>query len=102
MFRLEYDLIFSGEVKTHFSEAYSDSNDPENKIKFGDAYGLRLSADFKAKVTQDFAFVFQPYVLYWKVHETESTTAKFGDQRFDFDEPESDITQYGIRIGLEF
>jgi len=102
MLRLEYDLIFGGEVKTHLSEAYSDANDPENKIEFGDAYGLRFSADFKAKVTQDFTFLFQPYVLYWKVHETDSTTAKYGDQRFEFDEPESDITIYGIRIGLEF
>ena len=102
MLRLEYDLIFSGNVKTHLSEGYSDSNDPENRIKFGDAYGLRFSADFKAKVTQGFKFVFQPYVIYWKVHETDSTTAKYGDQRFEFNEPESDITQYGIRIGLEF
>ncbi len=100
--RVEYDLIVGGNAKTFLGDAYPDANDPENKIKFGEAFGLKLTSDFKAKISDDFAFVFQPYVSYWKVNETDSTTAKFGDQRFDFIESENEITQFGLRIGLEF
>ncbi len=48
----EYDLFWKGQVKSHLSDVDPGYNDPEVNQNFGDGFGIRISLQFKNKISK--------------------------------------------------
>jgi len=101
-FSAEFDYVFSGETYTHLSDVSLSLPDIGFQQRGG--IGVRVSAPLRL-VRGSISFVFEPYIRYWKVPESDLyvfrvKTAK-GVARVGFVEPENETTQFGLKVGVE-
>jgi hypothetical protein len=94
----EYDVFWSGEVKSHLSDLLEGLNDPEVDQNSGDGYGLRFSLYF----TNDCWFV-EPFITYWNIDQSDQATLTLCGEAIGYVyEPENETTTYGLRMGWKF
>ncbi len=100
---VEYDLFWSGKVKSHLSDIDPGLNDPEVDQDFGDGYGLRFSLHFKRKFTGNYALSIEPFIRYWDIDKSDTDTLTYYGIPIAYVwEPENDTMSYGCRLNLEF
>lgn len=92
---LEYDYFWDGTVKSHLSDVpgYYDIENDQNK-----GYGFRGSIKLEKK-GEKINFVIAPFIRYWKIKDSETTTDPAGRTWI---EPKNHSTEIGIKFALEF
>jgi hypothetical protein len=99
----EYDLFWSGKVKSHLSDALAGLNDPEVDQDFGDGYGLRFSVRFERELTKNYALSIEPYIRYWDIDKSDTETLSYYGTPIGYVyEPENETTSYGLRLSFVF
>jgi hypothetical protein len=100
-FNPEYDILIHGWQTSYYSQADSDLPDLNNPQTKG--YGLRGSIDMIKKMDR-VNFMISPYVRYWHIKQSKTTTAinqSSGLGLVGF-EPENKSAEYGVRLGVQF
>jgi len=99
----EYDLFWSGTVKSHWSDILAGFNDPEVDQDSGDGYGLRFSLRFNRAFANSSALSIEPYISYWDIDKSDLEILTFyGIPLAYVLEPENETLTYGLRIGWQF
>ena len=99
----EYDLFWSGKVKSHLSDLLDGLNDPEVDQNAGDGYGLKFSLRFNRAFANSSALSIEPYISYWDIDESDLGTLTFlGEPIGIVWEPENETLSYGIRVSWQF
>jgi len=99
----EYDLFWSGKVKSHLSDVDSGLNDPEVDQDFGDGYGLRFSVQFNWELNKNYALSIEPYIRYWHIDKSDTKTLSYYGTPIGYVyEPENETTSYGLRLSIAF
>ena len=96
---LEYDLFIQGKQVSRLSDVNSGFPDLRNKQRHG--FGLRGSIKF-IKVGNPMSFVFEPYIRYWHIQDSEDQTVTGSSFIVTGLEPENKTTEYGVRLGAMF
>ena len=99
----EYDLFWSGKVKSHLSDVHPGLNDPEVDQDFGDGYGLKFSIRFEKELTKNYALSIEPYIRYWDIDKSDTAILSYYGipDRYVY-EPKNETTSYGLRLNFEF
>lgn len=99
----EYDIFWTGRVKSHLSDVSPGFNDPSVSQDFGDGYGLRFSADFTRKFSDRYSMVIEPYITYWDIDDSDLATLRFqGVPVGRVYEPANETLSYGLRVSFGF
>lgn len=100
----EYDLFWSGKVKSHLSDVLPGLNDPKVDQDFGDGYGLRFSVRFEKELKKNYALSIEPYIRYWDIDKSDTATLSYygTPSVYYVYEPENETTSYGLRLNFEF
>lgn len=99
----EYDLFWSGKVKSHLSDVDLGLNDPEVDQDFGDGYGLRFSAYLRRDLAKIFSLTFESYFRYWVIDNSDRADLTYYGSKVGYVyEPANDTTSYGLRINFRF
>lgn len=99
----EYDLFWSGKVKSYFSDVDPGLNDPKVDQDFGDGYGLRFSVRFEREFARNYALSIEPYIRYWDIDKSDTETLSYyGTPIAYVYEPENETISYGLRLSFEF
>ncbi len=102
-FSAEYDLFWSGRVKSHLSDVDPLVNDPVVNQERGSGYGLRFAFRFDRDITNRLALMVEPYAIYWRVDRTYATILTFADVPVaSVYEPVNNTGTYGIRVHFVF
>lgn len=96
----EYDLFWFGVQKSHLSDASAGFNDIENDQD--DGYGLRGSIGVEKK-GQDFDWLFETFVRYWDIDQSDSAPVTFGGTLIGSGfEPANETIEVGGAITIRF
>ena len=99
----EYDLFWSGRVKSHLSDVDPFVNDPVVDQDRGTGYGVRLAFRFDRELTNRLALKIEPYAIYWRVGGTDAAILTLaGDPVASVYEPTNNTTTYGLRVHFVF
>ncbi|MFP4572218.1 MAG: autotransporter outer membrane beta-barrel domain-containing protein [Desulfobacterales bacterium] len=99
----EYNLFWSGLVKSHLSDVSPVVNDPSVSQDFGDGYGLRFSADFIRKFSDRHSMVIEPYITYWDIDDSDFATLREQGVPVGWVyEPANETLSYGLRVSFGF
>ena len=96
---LEWDIFISGEQPSNLSDVSSSYPDLENDQDRG--YGIRGSTRI-SKQGESVDLFFEPFFRYWRVHDSEVTTAVGNGIALAGLEPDNNTTEYGIKFGLQY
>ena len=96
---LEYDLFIEGKQISRLSDVNSGFPDIRNKQRHG--FGLRGSIKF-IKPCNPMSFVFEPYIRYWHIQDSDETTTAGSVFIVTGLEPENKTVEYGVRLGAMF
>lgn len=97
---LEYDIFWSGEQISHFSDTNPAYNDPENDQDRG--YGCRASLELKKKCKR-IDFVIEPFIRYWNIKESKLALLTMNGIPWVYIvEPKNNSTEYGIKFAVRF
>jgi hypothetical protein len=96
---VEYDLFINGTQNSHLSNVNSGFPDVKNKQHKG--FGVRGSVKL-IKQMDPVNFVFEPYVRFWHIQDSDTTTAAGPAVLVTGLEPENKTTEYGVRLGVQF
>ena len=100
--KLEYDAFLGGNVRTKLS-SYPGGSDFSNRQKAFSGYGLRseLMIAFDAGSVE---WEFGPFVRYWSIDNSQSTTVTDPDtgSEIKFIEPENTTLQTGLSLRVRF
>lgn len=107
---LEYDFFFSGtqitsipkDMLVNGSTVSSNFTNDQNK-----GYGLRASANIKKKISTACNLVFAPYLRYWNINVSKSSSIVDTDvlnntKTITVVEPANLSTEYGVKVAVEF
>ena len=94
---LEYDIFWSGNNKSHFSDVTPAYNDLEFDQDKG--YGYREAIKFQKK-GEELDFAIEPFIRYWNIKESDrdllTATSTY------YVEPDNNSTEYGIKFAAKF
>lgn len=96
---LEWDIFLFGEQTSYLSDVNSGYPDPENNQNRG--YGIRGSTRIIMEGERANLF-FEPFFRYWRIHDSEVTTAVGNDYVVTGLEPDNNTTEYGVKLGLQY
>lgn len=96
---LEYDYLIQGEQLSHLSDVSWAYPDLRNKQRKG--MGLRGSLKF-IQLGDSINFVFEPYIRYWHIDDSEEATVSGPIFIVTGLEPENKTLEYGFRLGTIF
>lgn len=96
---LEYDYFIQGEQLSYLSDVHWAYPDLRNKQREG--LGLRGSLKF-VQTGASINFVFEPYIRYWHIEDSEEATVAGPIFLVTGLEPENKTLEYGIRMGAMF
>ena len=100
---LEYDLLLSGEVKSHLSDVHPAFDDVENDQDFGDGYGVGFSVMINRKISDRFGLSFEPYIKYWDIDRSNVSYWTVQDIPVASGiEPANETTAIGLRVYFTF
>lgn len=91
---IEADYLVYGDVNSRLANGSPLYYNINNTQKAGSGYGIRSEFMF-GKSARNYAWQFGPFVRYWKVKDSEITTAPDSSQWL---EPENDRTQIGMAL----
>ena len=94
---VEYDIFWSGNNKSHFSDVTPAYNDLEFDQDKG--YGYRGSMKFQKK-GEELDFVIEPFVRYWNIKESDRDLLVATSTYYV--EPDNNSMEYGIKIAAKF
>ena len=96
----EYDIFWKGIQLSHLSDALPSLSDLENDQNSG--YGVRGAVRI-AKRGEKVDLVFEPFVRYWDIEQSELSLITFSGTIVDFGfEPANNSTEYGMKITVQF
>lgn len=97
---MEYDIFWLGRQMTYLSDLdprYSDVTNDQS-----DGYGFKASIKIR-KAKDDKNYLFEPYVSYWNIDDSDLTTVKYsGTVTATVYEPKNTATEIGMKVGVEF
>lgn len=96
---LEYDYLIHGEQLSYLSDVHWAYPDLRNKQREG--MGLRGSLKF-VQTGSAINFVFEPYIRYWHIGDSEEATVTGPIFIVTGLEPENHTIEYGVRMGAMF
>jgi hypothetical protein len=88
-FGAEYDVLITGNQRSHFSDVGLTNMD--NRQDSG--YGYRASVSLQYK-SRDAVVVIEPFFRYWDIDRSETEHASWGSAY----EPANETTEYGIQL----
>ena len=91
----EYDIFWWGKQKSRLG-SIAGYYDIENDQKKG--YGVRGSVKFQKK-GEKLDFIIEPFVKYWKIKDSKTTTDPIGRTWI---EPKNNSTEIGCRLAVKF
>ena len=95
----EYDFFTWGSQDSHLSDVSSGYSDLENKQKKG--FGMR--GVFRlTREEENINFYVEPFVRYWHIRDSETSTAVGSVFTVTGYEPENETTELGVRLGLHY
>ena len=95
----EYDYFWKGRQLTHLADFYSFSSDVVNKQD--DGYGLRGSIKL-IKMGKKQVYVFEPYIRYWNIENSETVFGLLEGAPYDIWEPKNRTTEIGLAFRVRF
>lgn len=97
---VEYDYLWKGIQKSHYSDFSSAFNDLENDQDSG--YGLRGSVTLQKKL-YEVDFVIEPFIRYWDIDRSDDATLTYAGAVWGYGyEPENESMEYGIKLTVKF
>lgn len=96
---LEWDIFLYGEQTSYLSDVSSSYPDIENNQNRG--YGIRASVRIVKAGTSTDLFL-EPFVRYWRIHDSQITTAVGNGVAITALEPDNSTAEYGFKLGLEY
>ena len=96
---LEWDIFLYGEQTSCLSDVNSGYPDLENDQDRG--YGIRGSTRI-VKEGEGVNLFFEPFFRYWRIHDSEVTTAVGNVYAYSGLEPDNNTTEYGFKFGLQY
>lgn len=98
---LEYDIFWSGTVKTHLSDVNPLFNDLKNNQDQG--LGTRCSLYLKKKMNDRFSLVIEPFFRYWDIEDSDDSLITVGGTIVGAGrEPANTTQEYGLKAGLSW
>jgi hypothetical protein len=100
-FNAEYDIFIQGWQQSYLSDVSSSYPNLNNRQSKG--FGLRSSIDIIKKMG-DINLVFSPYIRYWNIHQSKTSTAVNNSSGISFSgyEPTNNSTEIGAQLGVQF
>ncbi len=95
----EFDVLLFGQQKSYLSDVSTSYPDLTNDQKRG--YGLRGSVPI-IKVGSKFNFVLTPFIRYWNIKDSETSTAVGNGLIFSGYEPKNTSTEFGVKLGVQY
>ncbi len=97
---VEYDIFWTGEQKSHLSDAVPSFGDIDNDQDGG--YGARASIRI-VKETPSYDFVIEPFVRWWDIDESERSNLTFAGVIVGYGlEPRNETVEAGVKLALLF
>lgn len=96
---LEWDIFLYGEQTSYLSDVNSGYPDLENNQ--GRGYGIRGSTRI-VKEGKSANLFCEPFFRYWRIHDSEVTTAVGNVYAYSGLEPDNNTTEYGVKFGLQY
>jgi hypothetical protein len=95
----EYDLFWSGVVKSHLSDVNVNYNNVRNKQDEG--YGARCSFYVKRAVSESFSLLIEPFFRYWDIGQSDNADLTFSGTYIGYGyEPKNNTKEYGLKMSL--
>jgi len=96
----EYDYFWSGEQKSHLSDAGQGLDDIENRQKEG--YGIRASVGIE-RHGETIDLIIKPFLRYWNIDESEKEDLTANGVVIGKGyEPDNETTEAGLMLALRF
>lgn len=95
----EYDIFLWGKQKSLLSEVSSAYPDVEVDQEGG--YGLQGAIKI-SKSTPQLTYVFEPFIRYWDIDESERAVFPVGSFIVTAWEPKNESTEIGVKFAIEF
>ncbi len=99
MTNLEWDIFLDGKQTSYLSDANTSFPNIENDQDRG--YGLRGSLRI-IKVGNGLDLFLEPFFRYWRIHDSDRTTAVGTGVIVTGLEPDNNTSEYGVKLGLEY
>lgn len=97
---LEYDYLWKGIQKSHFSDIYVGVSNIENDQN--DGYGLRGSVKFQKK-GERVDYVIEPFIRYWDIKKSDNADITYYGTYVGYGyEPKNNSTEIGVKLSAKF
>ncbi|MBU2541765.1 MAG: hypothetical protein KJ593_07670 [Candidatus Omnitrophica bacterium] len=97
--RAEYDIFWSGVVKSHLSDVDASLNDLRNEQDNG--YGVRGSVYLKKKINEKFQLSIEPFFRYWEIEDSNLALITVSGTVVSAGyEPANRTKEYGLKVSL--
>ncbi|MEW6008154.1 MAG: hypothetical protein AB1629_00770 [Candidatus Omnitrophota bacterium] len=97
--KLEYDIFWSGVVKSHLSDVNVAFNDLRNEQHEG--YGARASIFLRTNIGERLKFSLEPFFRYWNIQDSDDSLITVSGTVVGVGrEPANNTQEFGIRASL--